>query len=198
MKQAKFIRNVISGLLCLSLLILIGCHQNPISGEVRDQDLSIRQSDLNLQEYCGKGGNRDSLAFPLVATKVFPYNPNLNEYAGGEIRFNDNYSSFILKAGTLIPPPDHPWGDDISISMTIEMDSTNGELRFSFSPDGCVFTEPAILRMDYRLMCSGIPNLYYIDEQGEYIGVDPGDIKVNHKWIEIKIHHFSRYALVYA
>ena len=63
-------------------------------------------------------------------------------------------------------------------------------------PLGCQFEPAATVWFHYT--GSSVPNLYYIDENGNYVEQPPGEIDTQNQWIMLKIHHFSRYALAWS
>jgi hypothetical protein len=49
--------------------------------------------------------------------------------------------------------------------------------------------------LDYKDLNIETPQLYYIDENGNYIPQQPDDIDVTNKNMILYIDHFSRYAI---
>ena len=106
-----------------------------------------------------------------------------------------NGSKLYVSFDALTPPPGTPQGDPVMIGGLIEMDTLNNELLFSFGPSGCQFDPPADLWMKYGDLGNGNPTLYYIDANGNYIEQQPYSISQQQKWMQVKIQHFSRYAI---
>jgi len=140
------------------------------------------------------GGN-----WPLIASKTYTYNDSLGGYNGGKIEFGiNNKSSFHIKDRALIPPAGpsmSPRMRDATVTMRIDYDPVAGQLLYEFGPHGCQFQPCAMLKMDYGELQIEEPVLFYIDERGNYIKMEPHQINTNQKWIMIKLDHFSRYAV---
>ena len=145
------------------------------------------------------GNEAEEFSFPLVASKTFTYNAGQGYYNGGKITFgSENRSKFEIEDGALTPPPGTTWGEPVTITMVIDYDTTTNQLLFTFDPHGCQFSPRAVLKMDYRALDVDIPQLYYIDDNGNYIPQEPDQIETNKRWLTIKLDHFSRYALIHS
>jgi hypothetical protein len=115
-------------------------------------------------------------------------------YRGGALDL-PNGSVFNFVAGSLTPPPDTPYGEPVTITMTCEKDVVADELVFSFGPSGCAFNPAARVWLSYSDLGIEVPTLYHIDDQGNYTEQEPDDIDYTGQWVVLYIHHFSRYAL---
>ena len=104
-------------------------------------------------------------------------------------------STFHLTQGSLTPPPGTPLGDDVTLTMLVEMDSSNNELVFTFGPSGSQFSPAAEIWFDYSDLGSTMATLYYIDSNGNHIPQQPDDVDLQGKRMKITVDHFSRYAL---
>lgn len=173
-----------------------GCSRDYDWAPAAPEGLEEQSTTIQSLQKPGHHNPRQPLQFPIVATHTYRYNPGWDAYRGGKIQFqNGNKSKFQLADSALVPPDSIPWGDDVTISMVIDFDSTTGELQFTFDPHGCQFNTPAMIKLDYRPLNIQVPTLYYIDEKGNYIKMEPNQINLNKKWLKIWVHHFSRYAL---
>ena len=117
-----------------------------------------------------------------------------NMYKGTSITI-PNGSNFSLAAGALTPPPGTPFGDPITITMDVEIDEANNELIFTFGPSGCSFSPAAEVEFDWTDLGFESANLYYIDNNGNYIPQTPASVSIRNKKMMINVDHFSRYAI---
>ena len=122
------------------------------------------------------------------------YSKKWDAYQGGKIILSQG-SQFELLYGSLTPPSDLH-GQNVTISMTVVQDPLTGELLFEFGPSGCQFEPAATVWFHYT--GSSVPNLYYIDENGNYVEQPADEINMQNQWLMLKIHHFSRYALAWS
>ncbi|MGH1362089.1 MAG: hypothetical protein ACRBF0_00940 [Calditrichia bacterium] len=145
-------------------------------------------------EFNGKPikGSNERLTYPQSAS--YNYSFHKEGYRGGSFTL-PNGTVFELMKNAITPPPSTPWGDDVVITMTADLDTVNNELLFEFGPHGCQFSPAAKVYLNYADLGIEIPTLYYIDDNGNYIEQIPDDIDVTNKLIILTIHHFSRYAL---
>jgi len=137
--------------------------------------------------------------WPTIASHTYTYNYSLKGYDGGKIQFGENNrSKFELEDLALALPAGpsmSPKMKDVTITMQIDYDTTAKELLFEFGPHGCQFDPRAHLMMDYKVLGVEVPVLFYIDENGNRIEMQPNQINTNKKWLIIRLDHFSRYAV---
>ena len=122
------------------------------------------------------------------------YYKKWDAYQGGKIILSQG-SQFELLYGSLTPPPEL-YGQNVTLTMTVVQDPVTGELLFEFGPSGCQFEPAATVWFHYT--SSTVPNLYYIDENGNYVEQPADEVDTKNQWIMLKIHHFSRYALAWS
>ena len=122
------------------------------------------------------------------------YSKKWDAYQGGKIILSQG-SQFELLYGSLTPPPEL-YGQNVTITVNVVEDAVSGELLFEFGPSGSQFEPAATVWFHYT--GSSMPNLYYIDENGNYVEQPPDEIDTQNQWIMLKIHHFSRYALAWS
>lgn len=139
----------------------------------------------------------DNIIYPQSGSEIAYYWPNKDTYKGLGFA-TANGSSFDLTNGALTPPPDHPWGENVTIWMEIEYNPQKKELIFTFGPSGCQFDPPAEVWFNWAELGDDIPSLYYINYSGAYLKQLPDDIEIYIKKMCLRIHHFSRYALAYS
>jgi hypothetical protein len=136
--------------------------------------------------------------YPQSASSIFEYDFYSGEYMGGSLGFG-NGTKLTVPKGALKPPPGTPVGASIEISGLIDFDVPNRELFLEFGPSGCQFDPCITLRIKYSdLGGSGIPTLYYIDKNGNYLPQRPDEISTTEKWMKLYIDHFSRYAVSFS
>ena len=93
-------------------------------------------------------------------------------YQGGFFTL-PNGSKFDLAHGSLTPPPEFTWGDPVTVTMTVEIDTIKNELLFTFGPSGSSFSPPAAITFDWHDLGIEKAALYYIDSSGDYIKQAP-------------------------
>jgi len=143
-------------------------------------------------------GEDTGLAFPLIGSTTCHYSSEINNYLGGKIEFGtNNKSKFTLADSALTPPAGFSVGDSVTITMRIDYDPDKGELIYSFGPHGCQFSPRAELKLDYGALNLDSPQLYYIEESGNYVEQEPDQVDINKSWLKIRIDHFSRYAVAW-
>jgi hypothetical protein len=109
-----------------------------------------------------------------------------------------NRSSFEFQNGALNPPPDHPSGETVIITMMAEKDPLTNEIIFTFGPSGCTFDTPAEIWFNWSDLGYDTARLYYLGKDGTRIEELPDQIDVYNRMMCIRINHFSRYALAYS
>jgi len=135
-----------------------------------------------------------SNGYPQIASLEIVWFGQQNGYSTGNLNFV-NGTKLYVPFNSLTPPSGTPPCESVMINGLIEKDEVNNELIYSFGPSGCQFDPPADLWMKYGDLGNGNPILYYIDANGNYIQQQPHDINKKQKWLQVKIHHFSRYAI---
>jgi len=199
MKQLKrFFRTVFTLIFSFSLIFaLTGCNENasvngPEAVNVAQQPVDgVTGVSLNK----GRGGGGSSqLQYPLVGSKIFSLKRN-GTYGSGSITL-DNGISFSLGTDALTPPSDIPFGDDVNITVTCERPNTGrNELTIEFGPHGCQFSPRAMVVLDWADLGIDVANLYYINDNGDYVLQNPDQIDIQNKRMYLYLDHFSRYAL---
>ena len=125
------------------------------------------------------------------------FKSSLNDYAG--LGFgHPNGSQFILQPESLTPPDEIPWGENVTITMTVEKDLTNGQLIYTFEPSGCTFEPAAVLWISWSDLGTETAKLYSINKKNRYIEETPDIIDYEGKKFQVQISHFSRYAVAYS
>jgi hypothetical protein len=132
-----------------------------------------------------------------AATGTVYFKESLNHYAGMGFG-HPSGSSFILQPESLIPPGEISWGDNVTITMTVEKDLLNNTLIYTFGPSGCLFEPAAILWISWSDLGTETANLYYVQKNGRFIKETPDDIDYEGKKFKVLIGHFSRYAVAYS
>lgn len=135
--------------------------------------------------------------YPQMTSCTAGFFKNWGQYKGAICKLA-NGSFFEFYNGSLTPPENIPWGEEVTITMRADRDVRTGELIYSFGPSGCQFDEPAILWLDYADLGSENATLYYLDEEGNRIEHLPDNIDFYNKRMCIYIDHFSRYAVAYS
>ena len=137
-----------------------------------------------------------TLNYPQNAVVDVKYFNNYNTYNGGNLNFvNGTKLQFLYGALT---PPNNLNANKVEITGSIDYDIIHDELVFTFGPSGCQFQPAAELWLKYSdLVGNGVPNLYYIDANGNYVPQAPDEVNMVQKWLKIHINHFSRYAVAY-
>ena len=178
----------------IALLILSAClvtflacdQQDPIS----PSNIDNSDSD-NTILYKGKPAKEHT--YPMSSECTFLWVNPQKGFQGGQLKV-DNGTTFFFDGGSLTPPAG--WTDDrINITMTVDMDSVNNEMVFTFGPSGCHFNPNAEVWLVYKDLGLAAPVLYYIDENGNYIPQNPDYIDYQGNKMLISIDHFSRYAI---
>ena len=138
-----------------------------------------------------------TLNYPQSSSVNVRFFSNYNSYSGANLSFTGGTKLRFLH-GVLTPPQGTPPGSAVVITGIIDYDIVNDELIFTFGPSGCQFNPAAALWLKYEdLVGNGVPNLYYIDDNGNYVLQVPDEVNTQQKWLKIYINHFSRYAVAY-
>jgi hypothetical protein len=201
----------IAGVLTTALLLsFTACaNQSPFDAGDNHSDVAVTlgkrggqgKGNQNTDDGPGNSGRNftdNSVTFPLEHSKLFRYHSGFGYYRGGDIEFKEgSRSKLSVKDAALTPPYWTKQGDDVRITMRIDHDVEKNELIFTFGPPGCRFDPPVEIKMDYRVLGVDVVDLFYIDEQGNYIKQTPEQIDVNKQWLKIYVDHFSRYAVAW-
>ena len=169
--------------------------QTPLSSDDNETNVSITALAKKDGKGNGKGNGDGSdqkfdIGYPQSASNTFKLQGR--GYTGGFVTV-PNMSELFVSRNSLTPPPDVPWGKDVTITMTV--DKVNNQLIFSFDPHGCTFSKPAEIYFNWSDLGVEVAKLYYIDENGHYIEQQPDDINFQGKWMSLYVDHFSRYAV---
>ena len=132
--------------------------------------------------------------FPMSASCVLTYDESLGGYRGGGAFLSEG-SGFIIPWNSLIPPPGTPKRAPVTIDIMVDRDNVTEELIFDFGPCGCQFSWPVTLIFSWKALGAQNVQLFYIDDNGNRIEMQPEDINVFEQWMLIKVNHFSRYAI---
>ena len=134
-------------------------------------------------------------SYPQSASFTFLYQNNINGYESGNVNVPGG-SRLHINEGSLTPPPGTPFEQSVTLTMLVEKDEVKNELIFTFGPSGCQFSPAPEATFDWTdLGFESTPNLYYVDENGNYILQTPDNIDVQGNHITFFVDHFSRYAI---
>jgi hypothetical protein len=109
-----------------------------------------------------------------------------------------NGSILIIERGSLTPPADIAWGDPVEISIIARKNLNKKEIEFTFGTSGCHFEPAATVWLCWEELGLEQADLYYIDDDGNYIKQLPEDVDVKNKRLKLSIPHFSRYAVAFS
>ena len=198
MKALKIITIVLA---IVSLFILSGCEKNspvsPTDNSGNFEGYFVKPSRFNTFTTVTSDTSSPP-GYPQSASVKIRYLQNHNAYNGGNLNFV-NGTKLVILWNTLTPPQGTSTGSAVVITGSIDYNLVDNELIFTFGPSGCGFSPHATLWMKYGdLIGIGTPNLYYIDENGNYIEQQPDEINTDEQWMKIYIDHFSRYAVAYS
>jgi hypothetical protein len=199
MELFRNIKTACLALLAFSLITLNfnGCNQ--------DTPLNVIQDDSDSHSgTLGKRTKRISTStttsgnYPQLGSCEVKYFPNWSAYNGGLINI-PNGSQFSFLYGALTPPASQGMGNKVTINMQVDKYEPDQQLIFTFGPSGCQFDPVATIWLSWSdLTCGGVPNLYLIDENGNYHPQLPEEVDLVGKRLRIGIHHFSRYAVAFS
>jgi len=125
------------------------------------------------------------------------FKESLNNYTGMGFG-HPSGSSFILQPESLTPPQEIPWGDPVTITMTVEKDLLNGTLIYTFEPSGCLFEPAATLWISWSDLGTETANLYSVQKNDRFVKETADEIDYEGKKFKVLISHFSRYAVAYS
>lgn len=197
MKKSRSISFALIGFFLL--VLAVGCSNEQLSnlaGPDNDALSGVEKVTFDKKKD-KKTNNNNNFSWPIIASKEFPYNNGHNSFKGGQIEFGpDHKSKFQLEDWSMTAPPSHPQGEDITLTVQVDYDETAKTLFFEFGPHGCQFNPRAEMKMDYSVLGVDVPVLMYWDETlQDWVEQQPDQIKVNKKWLKIRLDHFSRYAV---
>ena len=179
---------------------LLGGYTLFLTGCAEESPLQVTRSesgnpDNSLLKRSAVKGNTNVII--QIASGTVYFKPSLNDYVG--LGFgHPNGSSFILQPEALTPPEDIPWGEDVTITMTVEKDLLNGRLIYTFEPSGCQFEPAAVLWISWSDLGTDTATLYSINNKNRYVRETPEVIDYDGKKFQVRISHFSRYAVAYS
>lgn len=171
------------------LLLTIGCQEtgNSVAGP---DNPSATNSQFTQLARRGK-----PVSYPQTGQMVVSYLSYYNLYNQNFVNL-DQGSKLIVPYGAFTPPQGM-WGENVTITISADLNTTTNELQFEFGPHGSQFDAPAELWLNWDDIGKEQPTLFYIDENGNYIEQQPDEVDLKKKKMKIFLHHFSRYALVH-
>ena len=206
-----YLKHVLTRLIVFSTIAIIisSCqHESPLSAELKNSTQST--TDFSYQPLISENSpilenlsmdnylpTLNSVSYPQNASCFVRFFKNWDQYRGSGCQI-PNGSFFEFQHAALSPPSETTWGEDITITMTVEMDSLRRELVYSFGPSGCTFDPPAKLWIDWSDLGSDKATLFYLKNDGTREVQLPDQIDVYNKHMCIYINHFSRYAVAYS
>ena len=187
--------------ICLiPLLYFNSCkHESPVNSLGIDDSIV----DVPLAKKIKVSGNQGGIInpsghYPQTGSCTMYFEAYHQVYVGGNFTVK-NGSSFTVPYASLTPPSGTPCGANVSVYMTVERDSAGNSLLYNFGPHGCQFNPAAEIWLRWKdLGGGGIPNLYYIDDNGNLIPQTPDAIDMKGKRLLIRVFHFSRYAVAFS
>jgi hypothetical protein len=180
----------------LLLLSLNGCGQQNSVNVTEPVIVGDSGGNLGFFKRDAQSQTGSKSDFTLFKSKTFYYDSTKGYYIGGTIQMgHGNGSNFHVIDSSLTPPPSIPVGENVTIGMQVNYNSTDKELVFTFGPSGCHFMPAARIKLDYRQLGNRNIALYYINENGQYIKQKPDYINTKKRFMFIYIDHFSRYAV---
>jgi len=187
----KTLTKIITVLTTVTVLaFLAGCEKQDALSSLDSAGSNIVSSPTSFL----KPGDPLPGSYPQTGSCIGEYWLQKNLYKGNSINV-PNGSNFSFSNGALTPPSGIPFGDPVPIMMLVEKDTINNELLFTFGESGCQFNPAAEVVFDYTDLGISAAQLYYIDDNGNYIPQPPAYINVRNNKMIIYIDHFSRYAI---
>lgn len=197
-------RQASSLLIVMLLAVLTGCSMDesltPLEPESSTVNSDIttplaKRSDRTFLSYLEALPDGDE--YPQLGSCTADYLKRYQIYEGSACLLS-NESAFYFLPGALTPPPGHPEGKPVTITMMAEKDPVTSEIIYSFGPSGCTFDKPAEVWLTWHDLGSPNATLYYLAEDGTRQEQSPEQIDIYNKAMCIRIAHFSRYALAYS
>ena len=186
----------------LTITLLFSCASNdPLSVEQNSADENSiqmkRDKTFSTTTYDSYWGYSYSMPSVYSTTGTVYYQRSQKVYHGLMLYMPANNSTFYFNKGSVSPPETIQKGKDFNLTFSLEKDTVNNELIYTFNPHGCTFDPPAELVLDYAELNTDSPQLFYIEDDGTYTEQTPDHVDTQNKWITIYIDHFSRYAMSY-
>ncbi len=132
--------------------------------------------------------------YPVFKSYTLGYWEAEDGYYGGSfslIRGNEIHVEDL----SLTPPDGTVAGADVTLTTEVERTADKKQLLYTFGPEGSTFDPPLTIKLDWERFGMEDANLYFINEDGNYILQDEEDVEYDGKWMNVSIHHFSRYAI---
>ena len=179
------------GALSLLVFFLSSCDE--------ESPMQVNQSgnDIISQPLQKRSVNTPPLVEIQSASGTVYFKESLNHYAGMGFG-HPSGSQFILQPESLTPPQEIPWGDPVTITMTVEKDLVNNTLIYTFEPSGCVFDPPATLWISWSDLGTETATLYSVQKNNRFVPETADEIDYEGKKFMVVISHFSRYAVAYS
>jgi hypothetical protein len=190
MKDSKIISLLFTLVLALVLLMATGCqNQEPLS------PVSLGANETgNLTTFYKPPAFIPTTNYPQYGSATSEWWTAKDTYKGTSFNI-PNGSSLSLSNNALTPPPGTPANEPVTLTMLVEKDEINNQLIFTFGPHGCQFNPPVEVVLFWEDLGIDLANLYYIDDNGNYILQNPDYIDIQNKKMVLYIPHFSRYAI---
>jgi hypothetical protein len=187
----KFCVKLITVLVTIAVLLFLGgCEKQDALSSLDSGEINIVSSPTNFL----KPGDPLPGDYPQSGSCIAEFWAQKNGYKGNSINV-PNGSNFSFQHESLTPPPGIPFGDPVPIMMLVEKDTINNELLFTFGESGCQFNPAAEVVFDYTDLGISAAQLYYIDDNGNYVPQSPASVNTKNKRMLIYVDHFSRYAI---
>ena len=205
MKAIKQILDIwLAGVVVMGFLINFSAcsEQSPLSSTGIDASLSKRDARTSDALSSSSTSATNDAAYPQSASRTLFYQADQGDgtegaYEGGTINVPGG-STFHLHEGALTPPPGTPVGEAVTISMLVEKNATGDEFIFTFGPHGSQFDPPAEVWFDWTDLGSKNAKLFYIDDNGNYVEMQPDRVDRRGQRMLLRIPHFSRYAVAWS
>ena len=134
-----------------------------------------------------------TLLILLIAVLAIPSDsPKIHQGAG----WIDQDGGIInVTGGTKVIIPEGALEQDTYITVTVEVYKDEQKIHYIFEPNGIVFNEPVEIRMPWSYLkdYDGDLELWYLDDNGEWILVEDAIIELEKKRYILYIDHFSQY-----
>ena len=197
----KITRTLTTGLVVLGLTFSFNAcsEQSPLSSTGIDASLSKRDARASDGFDNSSDSATKDTAYPQSASRTLFYQGDSGEgaYEGGTVNVPGG-STFHLMEGALTPPPGTPLGEAVTISMLVEKSAVGDEFIFTFGPHGSQFNPPAEVWFDWTGSGSKDATLFYIDDDGNYVEMQPDRVDRRGQRMLLRIPHFSRYAVAWS
>ncbi len=204
MNNPIYLKQTSSLLIILLLAVLTGCSVDETITPLEPENFTTssdvtnplaKKSNFTFLSYLETLPEGDE--YPQFGSCTAEYLKKYDIYEGSACLLS-NESVFYFLPGALTPPPGHPEGEPLTITMMAEKDPVTNEIIYSFGPSGCTFDRPAEVWLTWHDLGSPNATLYYLTPDGTREEQLPEQIDVYNKAMCIHIAHFSRYALAYS